>query len=316
MLKKFKQADPAGNGQTIPLADRNDLVYGSFKTLSSYFGTPNNWGVVDGKLTPEFMTQGYMDTMKFVKKLHDEGLINQDFPVTVKTDQQNIMYTGKGGMYIGSLQDSETIQQRTQPNVKTAEYTVANAIKGPNGKPGVWAVPGYGTVIVFPKSSVKTEADLKKLLAFCDKLFDPEIANLLYYGVEGTDYTMKDGKVQASTDRKLLDKDVSPYQGLTLARITNIKPQVHPTAVGEMADGLIKQADSFAIQDPTSSLSSKTYNTKGQQLQNIIKDATYKFMLGNIDEKGFQAEVKKWQDQGGQQIIDEFNADYKANGGK
>ena len=105
MLKQFKEKDPDGNGKddTIPLTDRNDLIYGAFKTISSWLGTPNNWGEKDGKLAPEFMFPEYMETMKFFKKLHQEGLINQDFPVTSKTDQQNLFITGKSGVYIGAM---------------------------------------------------------------------------------------------------------------------------------------------------------------------------------------------------------------------
>ncbi|MFC0214638.1 extracellular solute-binding protein [Paenibacillus chartarius] len=317
MLKKFKEADLGGAGKTVPLADRNDLVYGSFKTLSSYFGTPNNWGVENGQLVPEFKTKGYMDTMNFIKKLHKEGLINQDFPVTSKTDQQNMMFTGRAGMYIGSLQDAEPqLMRKTLPNVKDAQYEVVNKIIGPTGKPATWAVPGYGTVLVFPKSAVKSEAELKKLLAFADKLFDKDIANALYYGLEGPNYTLKDGKVVPVADAKVLAKDVSPYQGMTLARITNILPQSYQYPVGEKAEQLIKEAESFALQDPTNPLDSKTYNEKGAKLQDIIKDATYKYILGNIDEKGFQDAVKKWEEQGGAKIIEEFNASYKASGGK
>ncbi|MDQ1913766.1 extracellular solute-binding protein [Paenibacillus sp. GD4] len=307
MLKKFKES-----GVAIPLADRNDLIYGSFKTLSSWFGTPNNWGIVNGQLVPEFMTKEYVDTMNFVKRLHKEGLINQDFPVTSKADQQGMMYNGKSAVYIGSMPDVQTMQTKTQQAIKEAQYDVVNGIVGPNGKPGVWAVPGYGTVILFPKSSVKNEAELKQILAFCDKLFDPEIANLMFYGVEGTHYNMKDGKVQPVTDAKLLEKDVQGYMGLTLARITNIKPKVYSLPVAEKADQLTAEATKFAINDPTAPLESKTFIEKGAQLQEIIKDASYKYMLGSIDEAGFQAAVKKWQEQGGAKMMEEYNAALKA----
>lgn len=39
-------------------------------------------------------------------------------------------------------------------------------------------------------------------------------------------------------------------------------------------------------------------------------------MTGNMDEKGFQDAKKKWKDQGGSSIIEEFNASYKAANGK
>ncbi len=312
MLKKFKESGLAA----IPLADRNDFLYGAFKTLSSYFGTPNSWGMVDGSLVPDFTTQGYMETMKFIKKLRDEGLINKDFPVTSKTDQQNLMYSGKAGMYIGSISDVNTMADKTGANFKEAQFDVENRIVGTNGKLGVWAVHGYANAMLFPKSAVKNEAELKKLLAFCDKLFDPEIANLLVHGVEGTHYTLKDGKVLPVSDAKLLEKEVSGYNGIGLSRITNIKPKVYSRPVAEKAEQLINEAVKFSISDPTAALDSAAYTEKGARLQDIIKDATYKFMMGDIDEKGFQDAVKKWKDQGGSSIIEEYNASYKASNKK
>lgn len=316
MLKKFKEADLAGGGKTLGLADRNDLIYGSFKTLSSYFGTPNGWGVVDGKLVPEFMTKGYVDTMKFIKKLRDEGLINQDFPVTSKTDQQNMMYTGRAGMYIGSMMDVGTMQDKTVANVKEANYEVANNIVSPSGKPATWALPGYGTLVMFPKSAVKSEDELKQILAFFDKLWEPEIANLMKFGVQGEHYELKDGKAVPSSDKKLLEKDVQAFQAIGLADSTNVQPSFFTIPVHEKADKLSGEAIPFGIPDPTVALDSKTFNEKGARLAEIIKDATYKFMLGNIDENGFNAAVKKWQDDGGAAIIAEYNEAYKAAGGK
>lgn len=312
MMKKFKEADLGGGGKTLGLADRNDLVYGSFKTLASYFGTPNGWGVVDGKLVPDFMTKGYMDTMKYIKKLRDEGLINQDFPVTSKTDQQNMMYTGRAGVYIGSMHDVQTIQEKTSKNNKDAQYDVVNQITSPsNSKVSTWGIPGFGTLVVFPKSAVKTEKELKQILAFFDKFFDPDIANLLKYGIEGQHYTMKDGKVLPIDDQKLLEKEQKAYLTVALADTTNIKPSYYTLKAQEKAVQLSNEAVKWAIQDPTVPLDSKTYNEKGARLQDIIKDATYKFMLGNIDEAGFQAAIKKWQDEGGAKIMEEFNASYK-----
>jgi len=79
---------------------------------------------------------------------------------------------------------------------------------------------------------------------------------------------------------------------------------------------LVSEAAKFAIPDPTASLESPTFNEKGARLQEIIKDATYNFMTGKIDEKGYQNDVKKWMDQGGNDIIEEYNDAYRASGGK
>lgn len=70
VARAFTEDDPDGNGvkDTTGFGDRSELKYSSFKTLSSYFGTPNGWKVDDsGKFIPEFDTTEYMDTMNFSK---------------------------------------------------------------------------------------------------------------------------------------------------------------------------------------------------------------------------------------------------------
>lgn len=73
--KAFTEKDPDQNGKndTIGFADRNDLIYGAFKTLGSYMGMPTDWEEKDGKFTPDFMTKEYMDTMKYMKNSMMKG---------------------------------------------------------------------------------------------------------------------------------------------------------------------------------------------------------------------------------------------------
>ncbi|WP_199621112.1 extracellular solute-binding protein [Paenibacillus alkalitolerans] len=316
MLKQFKENDPDGNGKhdTIGLTDRSDLIYGAFKTVSSWFGTPNNWGVKDGTLMPEFMFPEYLATMKYFQKLHKEGLINQDFPVTSKTDQQNLLITEKAGVYVGSMGDVSSLDKKLTDVNPNAVLDVQNKIEGgPNGY-GVWSVPGYGSVVLFPKSAIKSEEELKDVLAFYDQLMSSELANLIYWGVEDKHYTMEDGKVIPSEDTQLTDREVKPYQSLLVGgplTIDGFLEAKHVLPAKAKAEELIVQNNDYLIQDPTAPLDSKTFSEKGAQLQEIIKDATYKFMLSDIDEAGFQAAVNNWLNSGGQQIIDEFNASYE-----
>ncbi|QYR23979.1 extracellular solute-binding protein [Paenibacillus sp. sptzw28] len=314
MAKLFTEKDPDKNGanDTIGLADRNDMIYGAFKTVSSYFGTPNGWGEQDGKLMPEFMFPEYMDTMKFIQKLHKEGLINKDFPVTSKTDQRNLFISGKAGLYIGSLPDVVGLLEKAVEINPNAKMDVQNRIEGPKGV-GIWSIPGYAAVVLFPKSSVKSEEQLKDVLAFYDKLMSPELANLMQYGIEGEHYTIKDGKVIPSTDTKLTEREVKPYAAVAIGgpRTIQMLESNYSTPEKAKAEELVKDNDNILINDPTAPLDSKTFNEQGTRLQEIIKDATYQFMLSSIDEAGFKAQVDRWLKEGGQQIIDEYNASYQ-----
>ncbi|WP_166237731.1 extracellular solute-binding protein [Paenibacillus turpanensis] len=316
MLKAFKENDPDKNGQndTIGLTDRSDLVYGAFKTIASWHGTPNNWGIKDGTLYPEFEDPAYVETMKFMKKLYEEGLINKDFPVTSKNDQQNLFITGKAGMYIGSMGDVVSMDKKIKDVNPKAVLDVHNVVDGGPKGYGIWSVPGYGNVVLFPKSAVKTEDELKKILTFYDQLMSPELGLLIYSGVEGEHYSMKDGAVAPVQDTKLTDKEVKPYQSLLIGGPSTI-PSLkfyHELPAKRKAEELTLDNNKYLINDPTAPLDSPTYAERGVRLQEIIKDATYKFILGNIDEAGFKKEVERWNQDGGKTITEEFNASYKA----
>ncbi|WP_379158980.1 extracellular solute-binding protein [Paenibacillus sp. sgz5001063] len=316
MAKAFTEQDPDGNGKkdTTGIVDRNELVYGAFKTVSSWFGTPNNWGEKDGQLQPEFTFPQYYDTMDFFKKARDGGYMNQDFAATSKTDAVKMFVSGKAGMYIGgSMQDIDTLNKDLIKNFPNAVLDTHSMVAGPDGKFAQWMIPGYNNVVLFPKSAVKDEAELKKILAFYDKMMTPEVANLMYWGIEGTHYTVVDGKAKPADDKELIEREVKGYKDSVIGEAeTNGMYQSLNVLPGRLhAEELLLENVKVGVADPTAALDSPTYTSKGVELQQIITDATYKYIYGQIDKAGFEKEVQAWKDRGGQKIIDEYNAVYK-----
>ncbi|MGN7763568.1 extracellular solute-binding protein [Paenibacillus sp. 22594] len=316
MAKAFTEQDPDGNGNkdTIGIVDRNELVYGAFKTVSSWFGTPNNWGEKDGQLEPEFTFPQYFDTMDFFKKARDAGYMNQDFAATSKTDAVKMFVSGKAGMYIGgSMQDIDTLNKDLIKNFPDAVLDTHSMVAGPDGKFAQWMIPGYNNVVLFPKSAVKDEGELKKILAFYDKMMTPEVANLMYWGIEGTHYTVVDGRAKPADDKELIEREVKGYKDSVIGETeTNGMYQSLNVLPGRIhAEELLLENVKVGVADPTAALDSPTYTSKGVELQQIITDATYKYMYGQIDKAGFEKEVQAWKDRGGQKIIEEYNAVYK-----
>ncbi|MDA4896445.1 hypothetical protein PFZ55_57350, partial [Streptomyces sp. MS2A] len=84
---------------------------------------------------------------------YDEGLINKDFPVTSKTQQQEMFSQGKAGIYVGNMVDA--VNLRDQSVDDKMELEIINRIKGPDGKERVWASGGHNGIFAFPKTSVK-----------------------------------------------------------------------------------------------------------------------------------------------------------------
>ncbi len=312
MARAFTEDDPDGNGEddTFGLTDRSDLIYGAFKTVSSWFGTPNNWGEKNGQLQPEFMFDQYKQTMDFFKEMYDNGYINQDFPVTSKTDQQEFFKNGTAGMYVGSMGDVVSINNDAVAINPDVEFDVRNKIEGPDGEFGVWSIPGYGSLVMFPKSAVETEEDLLNILDFFDQMMTPEIANLSYWGIEGEHYEVEDGRALPSDDKALTDREVKPYMSIGIGEPeTNGRfESKFDYDAKEKAEELTKENEEYLIEDPTVPLYSETFVDDGARLQEIITDATYNYIIGQIDEGGFAAAIEDWKSQGGEAIIEEFNA--------
>lgn len=312
VMRQFTYADPDGNGKqdTVGIVDRNDLVYGVFKTLSSYFGTPNNWKVQDDQVIPEFMTDEYIDTMNFMKKLYDEHIINQDFALTSKEIQRDRFIRGEAGVFIGSMTDVQRLSIETKALNPEAKLTLVNRIKGPAGYK-VWSIPKYNGLFLFSKKAIPTEDELKQVLGFFDRTMDKDVANLMRYGVEGRHYQVEHGKVILPEETSQLRvNEVNPLYSLMIADIsnTNIMEVAQKEQLTDLADQLSKDNEQFLVDDPTVQFSSPTFDDKNVELSAMITDATYNYILGKIDLEGFKEVTERWMLSGGEMIIEEYHA--------
>ncbi|HZG56954.1 extracellular solute-binding protein [Paenibacillus sp.] len=313
-MRRFTADDPDGNGRhdTFGLTDRNDLIYGAFKTLGSYFGVPNNWGVEGDRLVPEFETEPYLATMNFMKKLYQEGLINRDFAVTSKQQQRDLLIRGQAGVYIGSMTDVQRLSDEAKKINPNAEFTLANRIEGPHGY-RVWSIPNYNGLYLFSKKAIATEEELRIALGFFDATMEAEAANLMRYGFEGRHHRVEGGAVVLPEELSAARvAEVNALHALMIADMNN--PNLMRVAEGEplteIAERLSLDNEKFVVRDPTARLESPTYDEKGAALYNIISDATYHYILGQIDEAQFREQVQRWRQSGGDAIIQEFSEAY------
>ncbi|WP_342437160.1 extracellular solute-binding protein [Paenibacillus sp. FSL L8-0436] len=321
VMKQFTYNDPDGNGKqdTIGLVDRNDLVYGVFKTLSSYFGTPNNWKLENHQFIPEFVTPEYMNTMNFMRKLYNGKMINQDFALTSKEVQRDKFIRGTAGVFIGSMTDVQRLSSEAQAINPAAEFTLINRIMGPNGYK-VWSIPNYNGLYLFSKKAIATEQELKQVLGFFDRTMDRDVANLMKYGFEGRHYKLEGGKVILPEETSQLRvNEVNPLYSLMIADFgnKNIMEVEKKEQLTALADQLSKDNEQFLVDDPTLRLSSPTYDEKNVELSTIIVDATYNYIIGNITVEEFNEQVEKWRTSGGNLIIQEYTAaEARAEAGK
>ncbi|MCC2686247.1 MAG: transporter substrate-binding protein [Paenibacillaceae bacterium] len=307
IAKAFAEKDPDNNGKK----DTYGLI--EFKTLSSvdhialWLGAPNDWGVVNGKFVYAPTTPEYLQALKFVKKLYDEKLMNQDFAVTEKTAWESAFVSGKAGLYMNITDGAFKLGEKMKKTVPEAKLDMFSMLPGLNGG-RVNAENGTNGIFALSKSSVKTEADVKRILGVFDKLSDPQMATLFKWGIEGKTYKLENGK-PVYTDSQLYNSLVSPY-GKIMA------DDDHNAISGDLAPAQQKEeklnADNAkkAVADPTEPLISITYSEKGGQLDKIIEDAKTKYVMGMIDDAGWQKAMTQWRQGGGDKIAEEYAAEY------
>jgi putative aldouronate transport system substrate-binding protein len=319
VLKEFTYNDPDGDGKNDTYGMVISKFSGPFDIMQTWFGAPNKWGFTkDGKLQPDFMTPEYMNALKFFKKLYDEKLINQDFAV-MDSGQWDIPFQkGQAGLIVNvadSAHRDQTAMEKVDPKLKDV-VDVMGAVSGPKG---LHTLPtaGYSGMLAIPKSSVKTEAQLKQVLSFLDKLNNEPAQTIAYDGVEGRHYKMDNGKiVPLVTSADPLYNEFSDLNQFIpgIPGDTFKHPDYTPLQVKEKQ--VMKDNEKIVVANPAASLLSTVYAQKGQQLDNIINDARTKFIVGQIDENGFKDAIKLWKSSGGDDYTAEINKLYKESKGK
>ncbi|NOU95162.1 extracellular solute-binding protein [Paenibacillus sp. LMG 31456] len=268
-------------------------------------GAPNKWEITkDGNVIPEFMSAEYTDVMKMYRKLYEEKLLNQDFAVLDSTEADKMFDSGRVGIKIAVANTAKSQQDRLTKVDPKAVVDVA-PLEGPKGI-RVAGQTGNSGIYVIPKSSVKTEAEVKRVLKFLDQLMDPEMATLLMRGIENKHYVKTSDNRTEFTDFTAFQREVKPYRdNFPYIEGYNVAP-LKDVAIGEKGNKVTQENMKNAIPNPALTFISATYSERGKELEQMIYDAQTKYIMGKLDDAGYQAEIEKWKKSGGQKLMDEY----------
>lgn len=305
VLKAFTYNDPDKNGKndTIGLVDYKGLDKAT--TVAAWYGAPNGWSA-DG--TPDFATDGYMKMMNFYKRLYDEKILNQDFGIMEESQKHDAFMKGKAGAKLHILGDLQDIG-KFDPMFKLfpeAKIDAVSLLSGTDGKRSI-AENGYTGIFLIPKTTVKTEDELKRILTYFDKLLDKNMQNLFVHGVEGVDYKVTDGKAERLKPEDPTNRRVGWELGLYRG---DALPKATMRAEEAKANGMLVDNAKVAVVNPFAPLDSPTFLEKGAKLQKMIDDARIKYIMGIIDEAGWKAVIEQWRKEGGAKMIEEYKAEY------
>ena len=324
MAKTFAEGDFDGNGKkdTIGLllgtvSDGGGDTIDCLQELTVANGSYNNWGIESGKVIPYVTTPEFKNTIQFLRKMHAEGIISDDFAITKTTAQVNdYIDKEKSGLWLSytvpGLQDSLYLsKKKDNPDVKRSDIYGYTFMKDASGEPRIPAESGYNCGYAISKSSVKDETRLKQILKVMDYVCSEEGQNLVSLGISGKHF-----EKAGDTTAKILDKDIFSAEVDTKTNQMSLAGgKIYDIVNDDLDEQLAKDRktyeDSDLISDASLTLISETYTTQNASLNKVFDTALFKYILGQTDDDDFEAAVQQWKTDGGDQISEEYMEAYQ-----
>ena len=317
VIKAFTERDPDGNGKRdttgISMKGRN---LGDFLTnISIYYGGQSEWyAAEDGTIKNEVDNPAYQKALDFFRNAYAGGYVISN--LVENTDEYVPFQQGRAGLvFVNAVTDIVDAQLKIAQVFPEAKVGFTQRIRTPKGDYAMRAHIGYTGALMFPRTSIKDEGQLERIMKFYDLLGSDENALIMRRGFEGKHYTIQDGylSVTEAQTKQFREVDFPDADQLTPFGVTKPVPE-------RMSDPLQQ-----AIQDSVDSYDGKLYPklsdiylsdtlTKlGETLTDILKDARMKYVIGQIDQAGWNRAVADWRAAGGTKVAEELTAAYQAD---
>jgi putative aldouronate transport system substrate-binding protein len=329
MARAFGTRDPDGNGKNdtyafVLHAAGTDPYFSQVGALTFLNGGGNGWVVEGDQLVPNFLTRPYLETLRLLRTLYAENLINQDFATIQSAKMWEMLNDEACGIFLGNADDLTTgtrggtllaRKQAQNRNITSEDIWDFNLLTDATGTKRMPGGSGFYFGTVLPKSSNKTQADFEAIFNVFDTMCSEEGKILRAWGVEGVNYEIRNGLVNPIGDMTTQIRDVGNFEQV-FPVLTSIDP---PATLKTVASPLAvriqqHQADAvkYAVMNPVMNKVSKTEQSRGSELGQIVADAATQYIMGAIDDSGFQAALNRWRTMGGNDIIKEYTQAWQA----
>ncbi|MEW9533789.1 extracellular solute-binding protein [Microbispora sp. NPDC049125] len=331
IAKAFTEKDPDGNGKKdtygLIIPKWPTPVFNSsspYNAVDVWFGAPNGYGMRGGRLVPEFDTPEFFEANRYLKKMIDEGLVNPDFATLDSVKWNEPFVQGKGGIIIDvNVRATQlyNLLKEADPDGYTGKLAMTGNLSRPDGQKFSLPFTGYNGVLAISKQNIRTEAQLDDTLKALDRLASKDGAILLTNGIVGRNIKVEDGYAVRINETdpaiKTLNNDVD-YGFIQMGTSASVGVngdayEFRPASKAEQDNlKLRKELETLdlqtAVHDPTLPYISNTLTAKGATLHPIVSDARVKYLAGQITEEQLRAEIKRWYDSGGTQVVAELQS--------
>ncbi|GCB45655.1 extracellular solute-binding protein [Streptomyces sp. NL15-2K] len=180
----------------------DDMKWTAFNMFGALSGSEKAlwWNLEGDKLINRIETEAYLEALEWTRKLYAAGVVHPDAKAANQGVAGNRFTAGQSLVYNDDLSAlwGKTAEQRTQN--ENFEMGVMDIFGHDGGDPTLWAVqPANIFTFVSKKASKQVVQDFLAIANYCASPYGTKEYMLTVYGVEGTDYTVKDGVPTKST---------------------------------------------------------------------------------------------------------------------
>ncbi|MDP4180657.1 MAG: extracellular solute-binding protein [Bacillota bacterium] len=320
-MKAFKEKDPGKlGGKVIPFACSVDpkSIYWSINPLVDSF--KEKISEEDTFSLPNWVVPGFKEGMRLLNKMHNEGLCN---PVDIDKDLENIK-NGLVGSFIYEFDFAYrpgNFSDKLKTVVPDGEYIPIDPFVNKEGKRIKSKYNANGLFIIVPKTSNRAAEAVKYL----EWMSDPSVLFYLQNGEKGVHYLdEKDGiPTNIVPNDKLPDDKKANFTDLSI--IVNGKEFGSEEKNVEAAsyshtgyEDLYKQSYKVAMNDAVSmphldrAIESKAKYSKVLGEKDVEIFAKSITCMPEDFDKTYDSLISEYLKAGGQEVIDETRAAYKA----
>lgn len=207
VMKAFKERDPNVNEEADELPFYVNGT-GYLKKFAAFWGLDLAYTYVvgeDGKLENSYVTDRYKDFLEYMYRMHEEGLLNNDFATNTNDMLNERMANNQIGCTIHYINFAHTFALLLKPDIDVENDPLIMVpmlpLQGPYGHRLYYGHDPVAGFFAINKNVEHPEA----VFCFMDYLFSEEANNLMYYGIEGEDYEIIDGKIKPDLEKRSKD---------------------------------------------------------------------------------------------------------------
>lgn len=311
VIRAFTQDDPDGNGQDDTYGLGTYQTANATQQVQVIMGGPNGYEITeDGKFVPYFLHETYLPALNWMKRLYDEGLMNPDFASITDQQVKEMVEASKVGLMIATISQ---ISERV-PILQSIDSTYDMDYATIDDGHGIRLIPSSGVsgIYMIPRQSVATEEELMRVLAFFERLACPEVQTFMNWGLIGvhSDYNA-DGLLEM-IDESAYNAEVNVLRRLKPFTLVDAEMGQYSPAIAKR-NTYFNTMEPYCVGDPTMAYVSDTGLKIGAEIRQIVEDARIQYIMGVIDEEQLAKLHDNWLNEGGAQIIAEYEAAYAAS---